>query len=79
LWLQQQTLDHGQVSGLWRDRPQDSLELLIGLTAHNALRRPHSMTSPTLRPSLLNRIARVWPAPLPLVIDQDGGTSSLRG
>jgi hypothetical protein len=27
LWLQQQTPDHGQVFGLWRDRPQDSLEL----------------------------------------------------
>lgn len=37
------------------------------------------MTSPTLRPSLLNRIARAWQAPLLLVIDQDGGTSSPRG
>jgi Arc/MetJ-type ribon-helix-helix transcriptional regulator len=27
LWLQQQTPDHGQLFGLWRDRPQDSLEL----------------------------------------------------
>ena len=27
LWLQQQTPEHGQVFGLWRDRPQDSLEL----------------------------------------------------
>jgi len=27
LWLQQQKPDHGQVFGLWRDRPQDSLEL----------------------------------------------------
>jgi hypothetical protein len=27
LWLQQQKPDHGQVFGLWRDRPQDSLKL----------------------------------------------------
>jgi Arc/MetJ-type ribon-helix-helix transcriptional regulator len=27
LWLQQQKPDHGQVFGLWRDRPQDSLML----------------------------------------------------
>jgi Arc/MetJ-type ribon-helix-helix transcriptional regulator len=27
LWLQQQKADHGQVFGLWRDRPEDSLEL----------------------------------------------------
>lgn len=27
LWLQQQKPDHGQVFGLWRDRPQDSLTL----------------------------------------------------
>ena len=25
LWLQQQTPDHGQVFGLWRDRPQHGL------------------------------------------------------
>ena len=27
LWLQQQTPDHGQAFGLWRDRSQDSLNL----------------------------------------------------
>jgi hypothetical protein len=27
LWLQEQTPDHGQVFGLWRDRPQGSLDL----------------------------------------------------
>lgn len=27
LWLQQQTASHGTVFGLWRDRPEGSLEL----------------------------------------------------
>ena len=27
LWLQQQKAEHGQVFGLWRDRPEDSLAL----------------------------------------------------
>jgi hypothetical protein len=27
LWLQQQKPDHGEVFGLWRDRPEDSLAL----------------------------------------------------
>ncbi|MEA5416009.1 ribbon-helix-helix domain-containing protein [Synechococcus sp. BA-132 BA5] len=27
LWLQQQTASHGAVFGLWRDRPEGSLEL----------------------------------------------------
>lgn len=27
LWLQQQTPSHAEVFGLWRDRPEDALEL----------------------------------------------------
>jgi Arc/MetJ-type ribon-helix-helix transcriptional regulator len=33
LWLQQQQLGHSEVFGLWRDRPQDSVELQQTLRA----------------------------------------------